>query len=219
MEAPESLSLFEFLEKGGPMMAFMGVASILVLAVALERLAAVLRFRQLLRRLDEKVVEALRRGELDEARRLCEGVPSPLREVFASGLDRALGRVRGDFGAAMNREQRRAIGQLRALVWLLGTAGALMPFVGLLGTVVGVMASFQAIGAAGTGGFAVVSAGISEALVATAAGLFVALEAMVLYNALQNAIVTNARELALLVDEAAEILRSRELPRAGTSPE
>jgi biopolymer transport protein ExbB/TolQ len=85
-----------------------------------------------------------------------------------------------------------------------------MPFVGLLGTVLGVMQAFQAIGASSTAGFAVVASGISEALIATAAGLFVALEAVVLFNFLQNAINVQGRALSLLVDEASEILR---LPR------
>jgi biopolymer transport protein ExbB len=210
-------TLLDIVQKGGPTMVFMVVVSVLVLAVGLERLAAVGRFRRDLRRVDERVVEAMRRGEVEEARRLCESLPSPLREVFASALDRALGRVRGDAAAAMNREQRRAVGRLRSFVWTLGTAGALMPFVGLFGTVVGVMGSFRAIGVTGTGGFAVVSAGISEALVATAAGLFVALEAVSLYNGLQSAIAAVGRDLGLLVDESLEILHTRELGHARTS--
>ena len=92
-----------------------------------------------------------------------------------------------------------------------------MPFAGLLGTVLGVMGSFHAIGAAGTGGFAVVSAGISEALIATAAGLFVALEAVVFFNYLNAAITNVARELGLLVDELVELLETREVPDAGSS--
>jgi biopolymer transport protein ExbB len=118
---------------------------------------------------------------------------------------------------AMQRETKRAVATLKAGIWILGTSGALMPFIGLLGTVLGVMGSFQAIGSAGTGGFAVVSAGISEALIATAAGLFVALEAIIFFNYLQNAIGGTARELALLVDELNELLESREAASAGSS--
>ena len=128
-------------------------------------------------------------------------------EVFAIGLDRALGHERGDPGRGMRREQKRAMGELRGLVWVLGSAGALMPFVGLLGTVLGVMSSFSAVGDAGTGGFGVVSAGISEALIATAAGLAVALEAVVFYNALQNGVTVAGRQLGLLVDEVVEHLQ------------
>jgi biopolymer transport protein ExbB len=210
-------SLLEILKAGGPMMILMILSSVLLVALALERWINLLRGRRALNRVDNRVVEAARKGNLEEARRLCDGVSSPTREVFVAGLDRALGRVRGSPRLAMQREQKRAVAQLKAGIWMLGSAGALMPFVGLLGTVLGVMGSFQAIGEAGTGGFAVVSAGISEALIATAAGLFVALEAIVFFNYLQAAIGGGARELGLLVDELLELIETREGADAGSS--
>lgn len=200
-----------------PLMMLMAISSVLIVAIALERGLVLLRARFVLRRLDDKVLEAARKGNLDEARRLCDGVPSPLREVFSAGLDRALGRVKGDPAMAMAREQKRALGHFRALVWTLGTAGALMPFVGLLGTVVGVMGSFRAIGESGQGGFAVVSAGISQALIATAVGLFVALEAVVLFNVLQNAGARLARDLGILADEMLELILSDRRDHAGST--
>jgi len=75
--------------------------------------------------------------------------------------------------------------RLKCHLWALGTVGTISPFVGLFGTVVGIRSAFTAMAAAGTGGFAVVANGISEALVATAAGIFVAIEAVVLYNYFQ----------------------------------
>jgi biopolymer transport protein ExbB len=200
-----------------PLMILMAVCSVLIVAVAFERLLVLVRARLSLGRVEDRILEAARKGNLEEARRSCDGLPSPLREVFASGLDRALGRVKGDPGMAMAREQKRAIGQFRTMVWTLGTAGALMPFVGLLGTVVGVMGSFRAIGESGQGGFAVVSAGISQALIATAVGLFVALEAVVLFNLLQNAGARIARELSLLVDEMNEIIHTWRRENAGSA--
>jgi biopolymer transport protein ExbB len=206
--------MLQTLQAGGPIMFLMGIASVLIVAIALERWINMFRARLTVRRLDEKVLEAARKGNLEEARRLCEGLGSPIREVFTAGLDRALGRVRGHPRMAMQREQKRAVATLRTWVWTLGSAGALMPFVGLLGTVLGVMGSFHDIGAAGSGGFAVVSAGISEALIATAAGLFVALEAVVFFNFLQNAIGGVARDLGLLVDEMLELIETREREHA-----
>jgi biopolymer transport protein ExbB len=210
-------SLVETLKAGGPMMVMMILASVLIVALALERWINVIRAGRAVRRLDDKVIEAARKGNFEEARRLCDTVGSPSRDVFTAGLDRALGRVKGQPRMAMQREQKRAVASLKAGIWMLGTAGALMPFVGLLGTVLGVMGSFQAIGSAGTGGFAVVSAGISEALIATAAGIFVALEAIIFFNYLQNAIGGVARDMSLLVDELNELLESREASNAGSS--
>ena len=74
---------------------------------------------------------------------------------------------------------------LRRNVWLIGTIGSAAPFIGLFGTVVGIMRAFHHMAQTGTGGFAVVASGISEALVATALGLGVAIIAVALYNYFQ----------------------------------
>lgn len=215
MSLPTPEELQEYVRVAGPTLAFMLAISVLVVALALERFLAVRKARSALTRADERVIEAARKGQLEESRRLCDALPSPWREVFSSGLDRGLGRARGEAMTAMNRERQRAVASLKSLVWLLGSAGALMPFVGLLGTVLGVMGSFRAIGEAGTGGFAVVSAGISEALIATAAGLAVAIEAVFFFNVLSNMIVGLGREAALLVDELGELIHHARSPNAG----
>ena len=76
--------------------------------------------------------------------------------------------------------------KLRKHLWILGTVASSAPFIGLLGTVVGIIRSFESMAVAGTGGFAVVAAGISEALVATALGLGVAIIALIFYNYFQT---------------------------------
>jgi biopolymer transport protein ExbB len=70
-------------------------------------------------------------------------------------------------------------------LWVIGTIGSLAPYVGLFGTVIGIMRAFNEMAEQGAGGFEVVAAGISEALVATAAGLFVAIVALAFFNYLQ----------------------------------
>lgn len=179
--------------------------SVVLVALFLERFFLIARVKLSLRAADQ-VVQAARQGSLEDARLACDRLRGPVPAVLAAGLDRALGRVRGEPAMAMLREQKRLVGRLRARAWILGTAGALMPFVGLFGTVLGVMASFQAIGETGQGGFAVVSAGISQALIATAVGIAVALEGVVLFNILQNSTQKLSRDLALLVDEVLEII-------------
>ena len=67
-------------------------------------------------------------------------------------------------------------------VWVLATAGSSAPFIGLFGTVVGILVAFQSMAIMGTGGFSVVAAGISEALISTALGLAVAIIAVIFYN-------------------------------------
>lgn len=207
---PEQLpdSLPGALQTGGPLLLVMLGVSVLAVALALAKFAQIWGFRANLKRAEAWVVGAARNGDLRLARQDCEKLSPGLRTVFAAGLDRALGKTRGDPPMAMRREERRALGRLRSLIWILGSVGALMPFVGLLGTVLGVMASFHSIGESAASGFDVVATGISQALIATAAGLFVALEAVILYNVLQNAVAAQGRELSLLVDETLEILRT-----------
>ena len=74
---------------------------------------------------------------------------------------------------------------LKRGLWVIGTIGSLAPYVGLLGTVIGIIRAFQDMAEHGAGGFEIVAAGISEALVATAAGLFVAIVALLFFNYLQ----------------------------------
>jgi biopolymer transport protein ExbB len=71
---------------------------------------------------------------------------------------------------------------LERFLGILGTLGNTAPFIGLLGTVIGIIKAFQSLSAAGSGGPNVVAAGIAEALVATAAGLIVAIPAVIFYN-------------------------------------
>ncbi|MFN2375560.1 MAG: MotA/TolQ/ExbB proton channel family protein [Candidatus Binatia bacterium] len=84
--------------------------------------------------------------------------------------------------------ERRRLDEVRRLkgnIWVLGTVAASAPFIGLLGTVIGIIKSFHQMAVMGTGGFAVVAAGISEALVATALGLLVAILALLFFNYFQ----------------------------------
>ena len=76
--------------------------------------------------------------------------------------------------------------QMETRLGFLATLGSNAPFIGLLGTIFGVMEAFSALGSAGTGSSAVVMAGISKALVATAVGLIVAIPAITAYNFLQK---------------------------------
>ena len=79
---------------------------------------------------------------------------------------------------------------LKRSLWILGTIASSAPFIGLFGTVVGIIKSFESIASSGQGGFAIVAAGLSEALIATAAGILVAVMAVVLYNYFQTKLST-----------------------------
>ncbi|MDJ0763073.1 MAG: MotA/TolQ/ExbB proton channel family protein [Myxococcota bacterium] len=91
----------------------------------------------------------------------------------------------GDIGnveRALRRASTAEITHLESLVPFLATTGSTAPFVGLFGTVIGIMISFMQISASGSAGMEVVSQGISEALIATAIGLMAAIPAVIAYN-------------------------------------
>ena len=104
-------------------------------------------------------------------------------------------------------EERAQVGlRLRRNLWILGTVGATAPFVGLFGTVVGIMHAFRKMAETGQGGFTVVAAGISEALITTAGGIAVAIAAVVLYNVFNVHVNRLAVVLRLLTDEVQEVV-------------
>jgi biopolymer transport protein TolQ len=119
-----------------------------------------------------------------------ECVASPLAQVFEDVYD-AYKRQTGGSGPPRNmvpieRTAQTAASEAvttleRRMTWL-ATIGATSPFVGLFGTVMGIIDAFQAISAAGTGSIKAVGPGIAESLITTAAGLFVAVPAVVAYN-------------------------------------
>jgi biopolymer transport protein ExbB len=199
------LSLWEILQSHEAMWVI-AIFSVLAIAVALERAITLWGFVDKGRILAETVNRCLARGALDEGRSACERSRSPLADVFLVGYER-LGRVkRKALDAAVNRERLRVATALKRNLWMLGTIGATAPFVGLFGTVIGIMEAFGEISDAGGGGLAVVSGGISIALYATAAGILVAVEAVIIYNYFNQRLARIAVELRMWTEEFLELL-------------
>jgi len=128
-----------------------------------------------------KVLAALEGGDLSKAAALCETSNAPLAEVYERGIA-VFQRTPHKTAEAVASQRAAVILSFKRYLWALGTVGSSAPFVGLFGTVVGILKAFQSMSVAGTGGFKVVSQGIAAALVATAAGLLVAIYAVIAYN-------------------------------------
>ena len=193
--------------------------SVIAVAVAVERAIALWAFGDKARSLADAVGRALFRGDLEDGRAQCERSGSMAAEVFLAALvalspkgGTLSGRPAGEpnpdrLAAAVERERQRTNLRLRRGLWIVGTVGATAPFVGLFGTVVGIMNAFHDMAQTGQGGFAVVSAGISEALITTAAGIAVAVLAVVLFNALNTHAQKLTLQLRLLTEEYLELVR------------
>ena len=107
---------------------------------------------------------------------------SPLANVFQAVHAHKAHGDREEIGRLLRRYEALEAAKLNAYLTFLATTGSTTPFIGLLGTVWGIMNAFQGIGAAGSASLAVVAPGIAEALITTAAGLGAAIPAVVAYN-------------------------------------
>jgi biopolymer transport protein ExbB len=180
----DAQTILQLLRDGGLTVYPLGIGSILALAILMER---VLRFRGLetgTRRLTRDTIEALVRRDLDTARSLCEKSRLPISGIYLEAM-RWKNIALEDLEGVLATSRQEAASDMKRGVWVIGTIGSLAPYVGLFGTVIGIMIAFQDMAEHGAGGFEVVAAGISEALVATAAGLFVAIVALTFFNYLQ----------------------------------
>ena len=204
--------LIALVTHGGGTLVVIALCSIATVALAIERLVAMWRVVPDARALHEALSRELLRGDVAQARLIAGRSRALAADVFLAGFARHQQKKGQGFEAAVERERLALLLTLKRRLWAIGTIGTISPFVGLFGTVVGIMSAFSAMAESGTGGFAVVASGISQALVATASGIFVAIEAVVFYNFFQAKIARIAAELRLTVEEFCELLG--ELPPA-----
>ena len=168
----------------------------------------------------------LRARDVEEVtRQVQQTVGSPCAKIFHSVVQR-IGyiptEVKGNGSLAFDRHvmERTAahiaqgqIAKLEAFLPFLATTGNISPFVGLLGTVMGIIDSFREIGAQGTASIAAVAPGVSEALIATAAGLFAAIPAVIAYNYF----LTRIRRTSLQMDSVVVELLALIPPQSKTA--
>jgi biopolymer transport protein ExbB len=187
---PQGLDFIEIIHKGAIATYPLILMSIISVTVIFERLWSLKSIGSVTLRLTESILEPIKKGQRDLAIAICrQNSNCPAGRIFLNVLDRDASEleVANNFATEAMFEETQ---KLRKHLWILGTVASSAPFVGLLGTVVGIIKSFESMAIAGTGGFAVVAAGISEALVATALGLGVAIIAVIFYNYFQTRIAT-----------------------------
>jgi biopolymer transport protein ExbB len=187
---PQGLDLIDIIHKGAIATYPLILLSIVSVAVVFERLWSLRNIGSATLRVTESILEPIKKGQRDLAIAICkQNSQCPAGRIFLNVLDReAAGlEVANNIATEAMFEETQ---KLKKHLWILGTVASSAPFIGLLGTVVGIIKSFESMAIAGTGGFAVVAAGISEALVATALGLGIAIIAVIFYNYFQTRIST-----------------------------
>lgn len=147
----------------------------------------------------KKVVEANR---LDELSHVYRASPELIAKAHYAIFDEAASRE--DYEERLHRRLGEINNALKNNMWMLGTIASSAPFVGLFGTVWGIMESFKKIGDSGKAGFTVVAGSISEALIATGAGILVAVIAIMAYNYLNTKIAKTAVEFRYSLGDLAD---------------
>ncbi|MDQ2681377.1 MAG: MotA/TolQ/ExbB proton channel family protein, partial [Candidatus Eremiobacteraeota bacterium] len=174
-------NFFSFLQRGGPAMYALIICSIAVIAVVIERLVFFAQqhgdTKGLLKVLGGKIAG----DDIDGAIKYCHQQKGMLPRILEFGLMRGE-KNRADITDALSIALMEHLNALERNLGIIGTIAVIAPFVGLFGTVLGIIHAFDDIALKGNSTPAVVAAGVSEALITTAAGLFVAVIAVIFFN-------------------------------------
>jgi len=177
-------TVMDLMHQGGWVMWALLALSIFSLGTAIERALALRRAGAEPARLLAKLHDALlRRRSVDHGLKLCAAATGPVARVAEAGLKR-FSRSSAQLEKSLERHAASEIRRLNRGLGILATVANVAPLLGFLGTVTGMMASFDALWRGGLGDPGLVALGIKEALTTTAAGLVVAVPTQIVYNTL-----------------------------------
>lgn len=214
-------SLGKLVMQGGFTMFILVACSILLLAVVFERIYVFWKNKVDPDWLLHNLSQFLRVGQFKEAQEYLLTVAGWLPRVMEAGL------LRHELSKSQIEEAMEADIAMQGLamdknVNIIGTLAVIAPFVGLFGTVLGIIRAFQDIALKGQTGPEVVSKGVAEALIATAAGLFVAITAVIFYNLLKGRIRLFTAQMRVSATRLSEMLElkkeGREFPALAGAP-
>lgn len=188
--------MIEFLMGGGPVMVPIGLAAVIALGVFLERVYLLQRRRIVPPGFVIEVSELLNQGRHPDALTLCRKGNTPIARILEIAI-MGLGQGRADIKERLEEIGRREAAELERHAQIIGTIASVAPLLGLLGTVWGMIVTFQVIQEQGMGQIASLAGGISQALITTMAGLSVGIPALIGYRW----IIGQADSLVLVLEE------------------
>ncbi len=183
--------------------------SIVSIGVVLERLSFFKKIRRATTALRDAMQGAFEKEEYGEVLVHCRQSESPLAAMILAEAASGLEAESADAGRVMNLAMRGEMARMKQYMPILATIASIAPFVGLFGTCKGIISAFSDIATHGMGGPSVIAAGISEALVATATGLLVAIPALMFYNYFTKMIANLGLELESHAFQVYRDLRSK----------
>jgi biopolymer transport protein ExbB len=204
------MNLLLLLKVGGFTMYVLLAFSVTSLAIIIERFLY-FRSRSKVKRLDFMldIRKELEKGNVKQARELCKDTDTPFASVVYAGLN-SYGHTDVVISNTMEREVTVETTKLERLTSVVGTIGSTAVYIGLFGTVLGIIRAFRDIATAGSGGINIVINGVSEALVCTAAGLCVAVPAVIAYNYFVNKVDGFITDMELSASETMDFLKVKQ---------
>jgi len=195
----------ELIRQGGVDMIILILLSIIAVAIVIERLVFFSNqhgdSKALLRSLGQKIAA----DDIPGAISVCSANKGMLPRILAFGLQRGT-KNRADITDALSIALMENLNTLERNLGIIGTIAVIAPFVGLFGTVLGIIHAFQDIAQKGNSSPAVVAAGVGEALVTTAGGLLVAVISVVFFNYFKTRIKGYNQEMIVSANQLAEML-------------
>jgi biopolymer transport protein ExbB len=204
-------NIVEILMLGGFTMVVMIICSISSLTVILERVIYYFKNSRI-NRADfmVKLKTLLKNEGCETALKFCEGTKAPFARVSAEGIKMADSGLKS-LENAMERQISLEVKDLEKYTNILGTIGGTVVYIGLFGTVLGIIKAFQDIAlSAGVGaGMSAVITGIAEALISTATGIFIAVPSVMAYNFLMKKIENMTLDMELCGSEISDFFRAK----------
>lgn len=187
-------TVWQYIVQGGPLMVPLLICSIVGLAFIIERVISYNRIKGDTAEIFSQIREALLQSNLRRSIEICEAYDHPVATTLKSGLLR-FGKRHDEIEKAMESVALHEVSKLEKSLWILATVANIAPLFGFLGTVTGMISSFQALAEVGLGNPQAVASGISEALITTATGLMIALPVQAAYNYFSNRVSTFALDM------------------------
>ncbi|MCK4993961.1 MAG: MotA/TolQ/ExbB proton channel family protein [Candidatus Omnitrophica bacterium] len=210
-----ALGLFlrvDIINKGGPVMIPIILCSIFALAIFLERVMNIYKSKPDSKRFMDNITAALKRNRISEAMQICEQTQGPVAHIIKAGVAKH-DRSRHEIREAIEDAGLHEVPKLEKNLSALATIAHVSPLLGLLGTVTGMVSTFQIIQQKSQAMYpvdaSVLAQGIWEALITTVAGLIVAIPSFVAYNFLVTKVNNLVVEMEILATDLVNILTQR----------
>lgn len=200
------MHIISVFHQGGFIMWPLLVFSIAIWVITIHKILALTKFNKDAKHFLSEATRVIQAKKLHEMEYVYKSCPEVIAKAHYAIFDEALSR--DDYEQRLHRRLDETNSELKKNMWMLGTIASSAPFVGLFGTVWGIMESFKQIGSSGKAGFSVVAGSISEALIATGSGILVAVIAVIFYNYLNVRVSATAKEFKNSLGDMADQFNS-----------